>query len=80
VPAKAALVHINASSGVVAVPPPVTSGCCDLIKEDDTSVVEPASWPFPDLKRPEEAFTKGNTLAAHFFLFTFQLYYVAFFS
>jgi hypothetical protein len=67
VPAKAAAVHINASSGVVAVPPPVTSGCCDLIKEDDTSVVEPASWPFPDLKRPEEAFTKGNTLAAHFF-------------
>jgi hypothetical protein len=67
VPAKAAVVHINASSGVVAVPPPVTRGCCDLIKEDDTSVVEPVSWPFTDLKRPEEAFTKGNTLAAHFF-------------
>ncbi|CAK9265516.1 unnamed protein product [Sphagnum jensenii] len=57
-PSKAAVVHINASSGVVAVPPPVTSGCCDLIKGDDTAVVEPASWPFPDLKRPEEAFTK----------------------
>jgi hypothetical protein len=67
VPAKAAVVHINASSGVVAVPPPVTRGCCDLIKEDDTSVVEPASWPFPDLKRPEEAFTKRDNLAAHFF-------------
>jgi hypothetical protein len=62
VPAKAAVVHINASSGVVAVPPPVTRGCCDLIKEDDTSVVEPASWPFPDLKRPEEAFTKHDDL------------------